>query len=71
MALRHAPKSGAAQMGELIDSTENLEVDIFNGADQNVPGLDWELSEGTQEAIKAIDENIRAAEQISGKLTVG
>jgi len=57
-------------MGDIIDAADKFDGEVFSGADQ-VPGLNWELSEGAKETIRAIDENIRAAEQISGHLTVG
>lgn len=61
----------AQAMGEFIDSTEHLDAEVFTGRDETVPGLKWSLSEDAQQALRAIDDNIRAAEQISGQLTVG
>jgi hypothetical protein len=57
-------------MDQFIDSTDQLDVEVFTGRDE-VPGLNWTLSEDAQRRLQAIDDNTRAAEQISGKLTVG
>jgi hypothetical protein len=64
-------RPGAGAMSEFIDSADRLGTEVFTGHDANVPGLTWELSEDTRQAIRAIDENIRAAEQTSGQLTLG
>ena len=66
-----AATQGFPTMGESIDSTDRLDAEVFTGTDDSVPGLKWSLSEDAQQAIRAIDDNIRAAEQISGQLTVG
>lgn len=63
-------EKAAHAMDEFIDSTEHLDAEVFSGRDE-APGLKWSLSADAQEALRAIDENIRAAEQISGQLTLG
>lgn len=63
-------QKAAHAMGEFIDSTDHLDAEVFSGPDE-APGLKWSLSEDAQRALRAIDDNIRAAEQISGQLTVG
>lgn len=64
-------QTAAKAMDDFIDSTDHLDAEVFTGGDETVPGLRWSLSEDAQQALRDIDDNIRAAEQISGQLTVG
>lgn len=60
-----------APIGAPIDSTDRLQAEVFTGHDDSVPGLRWPLSDDARQTLRAIDDNIGAAEQISGHLTVG
>lgn len=71
MALQDGRKGEEVAVGDLIDSADKFETEVFTDANDAVPGLGWELSQETQKTINDIDENIRAAEQLSGRLTVG
>lgn len=61
---------GSQPMDQFIDSTDQLDAQVFTGPDE-APGLNWTLSEDAQQTLRSIDDNIRAAEQISGRLTAG
>lgn len=65
------PPQGTQLTANAIDSTEGLEAVVVSGQDDSVPGLRWSLSEDARQTLRRIDDNIRAAEQISGHLTVG
>ena len=59
-------------MGESLSTIFDGSVDVHSAADrERVPGLDWKLSDDTKKAIEEINANIRAAEQMSGRLIAG
>lgn len=60
-------------MGQVIDDLGALGVEVFTSEDnrEDVPGMDWDLSEATQAAIRKIDSSIRAAEELGNSFLVG
>ena len=60
-------------MGELVSTTVDLEIEVAasSGNGERAPGHGWTLSAETLTALREIDDNIRAAEQMSGTLVVG
>lgn len=69
-----APNHGRESrvMGEPLSMEVDLEVEVSdaeNAAD--IPGLGWTLSDETLIMLNEIDANLRAAEQMSGRLVVG
>jgi hypothetical protein len=60
---------GAVTMGDLISTEPDLAIEVMDASsNEKVPGLGWTLSNEAIETIREIDANIRAAEQISGRL---
>jgi hypothetical protein len=59
-------------MGSVLETIFDSDVEVHTSSDQQaVPGLNWDLSEGAKRAIAEIESNIRAAEQMSGRLVAG
>lgn len=59
-------------MGNALETIFDEAVEIYTASrDEPLPGLGWEIPEDTKKAIEEIDANIRAAEQMSGRLVAG
>ncbi|OMI09271.1 hypothetical protein BSN85_17215 [Bradyrhizobium brasilense] len=59
-------------MGSALETIFDSGVEIHaSDKDHSAPGLDWHLSEEAKRTIDEIESNIRAAEQMSGRLVAG
>jgi hypothetical protein len=58
-------------MGSTLKTVFESGVEVYSRDSQYLPGLDREIPEDTRRAIEEIDANIRAAEQMGGRLVAG
>lgn len=59
-------------MGNALETIFDSDVQVHASSDTRAMiGLDWDLSEEAKKAIDEIESNIRAAEQMSGRLVAG
>jgi len=58
-------------MGSTLKTVFESGVEVYSRDSQYLPGLDREIPEDARRAIEEIDANIRAAEQMSGRLVAG
>ena len=61
-----------SSVAHVIDSENVIGVEVYTSdSDRDVPGLNWTLSEVSEQALRDIDANLRAADQLSGRILVG
>ena len=59
-------------MGNALETIFDSGVEVHASTNNDtVPGLNWDLSEEAKRAISEFESNIRAAEQMSGRLVAG
>jgi hypothetical protein len=59
-------------MGNTLATIFESEVEVYSASSSgSLPALGWEIPYDTVKAIEEIDANIRAAEQMSGRLVAG
>jgi hypothetical protein len=58
-------------MGSTLKTVFESGVEVYSRDSQYLPGLDREIPEDARRVIEEIDANIRAAEQMSGRLVAG
>jgi hypothetical protein len=58
-------------MGNTLNTIFESDVTVYAATSAPLPGISWELPDDTRRAIEEIDANIRAAEQMSGRLVAG
>jgi regulator of PEP synthase PpsR (kinase-PPPase family) len=59
-------------MGSTLNTIFESDVEVYSASNSALlPRIAWEVPDDTRRAIEEIDANIRAAEQMSGRLVAG